>query len=84
MVLLKKLGVDGVFPLHYGRKHDFRKGEKLGKKDHIVFWKKPKKPEWMDEETYEEFPEHLEYEKSLFKILERDSEQKAEFLLLPF
>lgn len=46
MALFKKNGVDGVFPLHFGRHYDFRKGKKLGVKDHIIFWEKSKKPEW--------------------------------------
>ena len=33
MVALKKMGADGVFPLHFGRHHDFRKGKKLGRKE---------------------------------------------------
>jgi hypothetical protein len=53
--LLKKRA-DVIFPIHASRNHDFRKGTRLGKKDHLVQWKKPNKPEWMDEETYAEFP----------------------------
>lgn len=49
-------GVDVVFPIHASRKHDFRKGERLGKGDHLVQWKKPARPEWMDKATYAEFP----------------------------
>lgn len=54
-----KAGVDIVFPINSSRKHDFRKGEKLGKKDHLVQWEKPARPEWMDEKTYRDFPDHI-------------------------
>ncbi len=52
---LMRLKVDVVFPLHNGRHHDFRKGQKLGRKDHIVEWKKPPKPEWMSIKEYNQF-----------------------------
>jgi len=56
-VLSKK--ADGIFKAHIQRYYDFRKGEFLGKKDHIVYWKKPSKPEWMDNVTYEKYPDKI-------------------------
>jgi hypothetical protein len=56
---LMKMGVDAVFPMHGARDCDFRKGERLGKKDHLVDWVKPQKPAWMDNETYESYPETI-------------------------
>lgn len=44
---LMEMGVDVVFPIHYGRHHDFRKGVRLGKKDHLVEWEKPQKPAYL-------------------------------------
>lgn len=55
MAELMKLGVDAVFPIHSARDCDFRRGRQLGKKDHLVEWKKPAKPAWMDEETYHSY-----------------------------
>lgn len=54
---LKQMGVDAVFPMHSGRNTDFRRGKRLGKKDHLVSWKKPTKPKWMEQAVYEKFPE---------------------------
>lgn len=51
-----KMGVDAVFPMHGARDCDFRKGQRLGKKDHLVEWQKPNKPSWMDQETYDSYP----------------------------
>ena len=52
-------GIDGVSPKMSGHKIDFSSGTRLGKNDHLVQWMKPKKPEWMDHETYENFPETI-------------------------
>ena len=56
IAMLIKIGVKVVFPMHAARDCDFRRGKKLGKKDHIVQWIKPKKPKWMDQETYDSIP----------------------------
>jgi len=42
MALLILKGVDAVFRIHASRKVDFRQGIRLGKKDHIVAWNKPR------------------------------------------
>ena len=42
---------------HGSRNSDFRTGKRLGKKDHIARWIKPSKPEWIDQETYDSYPE---------------------------
>lgn len=56
---LIELGIDAVFPIHNARKHDFRTGNRIGKKDHIVLWEKPAKPEWMSQEEYDQFPDEI-------------------------
>jgi len=57
--LLEK-GVDIVFQQHATRKVDFRKGIKIGARDHISTWKKPKHiPHWMTKMQYDSFPETL-------------------------
>jgi hypothetical protein len=53
---LMQLGVDAVFPIHRARHYDFRCGKRLGKKDHLIKWEKPKRPKWMDKDTYKMFP----------------------------
>jgi putative transposase len=54
LALERKLDV--VFRLHHRRDYDFRKGWRLGPDDHIVFWHKPARPDWMDEATYAAMP----------------------------
>ena len=41
ILMLKQRGVDFVAQLHVTRTVDFRRGERLGKHDHIVQWSKP-------------------------------------------
>jgi len=57
---LMRLGVDFVFEQHGARHTDFRTGEMLGRRDHVVKWSRPKaRPEWMTVEEYESYPEEL-------------------------
>jgi len=44
---------------HHLRRSDFRRGQRLGKYDHLIEWTRPQRPEWMDEETYQKIPEKL-------------------------
>lgn len=59
MAALIKRDVSGVFPAHHCRKPDFRKGKRLSKKDHIVGWKKPNKPAWMEQAEYDAVPNEI-------------------------
>lgn len=49
---LVTLGVDIVMPQHHLRITDFRRGQRLGARDHVVTWLRPQRPGWMDEATY--------------------------------
>jgi hypothetical protein len=59
IALLQQQRIDVVMRLHQRRPVDFRKGQRLGKDDHCVVWKKPKRPAWLDEETYRQLPPTL-------------------------
>jgi Transposase DDE domain len=59
IALLRRRGVDGCFRLHQLRHYDFRKGQRLGRGDHVVTWPKPACPKWMDEQTYQSLPASL-------------------------
>ena len=52
-------GVDVLFEQHGSRTTDFRRGQPLGKRDHIVRWPKPTRPEWMTHEQYAHIPDEL-------------------------
>jgi hypothetical protein len=61
IALMIHKGVHVLFQNHAQRKPDFRRGKKLGPRDHIVEWNKPpRKPVWMSDEQYRELPEVLQ------------------------
>ena len=60
IALLLEHNVDFVVRLHQHRTADFRRGKRLGKKDHLVCWQRPAKPDWMDQATYDRMPESIQ------------------------
>jgi hypothetical protein len=52
-------GADAVLRLHGSRRVNFRVGPRLGPGDKLVWWKKPRRPEWMPRAEYEEIPDQL-------------------------
>jgi len=59
LAVLLQMKVDAVFQIHASRRVDFRRGRRLGKRDHIVEWSKPTRPDWMEIEDYEAMPSTL-------------------------
>ncbi|BCG63057.1 MAG: hypothetical protein methR_P0746 [Methyloprofundus sp.] len=58
--LLIQQGTSFVFRQSPNVKTDFKKGRRLGDKDHLIHSKKPpRKPVWMDKETYSKLPNEL-------------------------
>ena len=59
---LRERGIDGVFEQQGARRRstDFRRGRRLGARDHLIELPKPKiRPSWMSEEDYDSAPERL-------------------------
>lgn len=57
---MQAAGVDVLFAQNGARITDFRRGERLGSRDHRVSWPKPKiRPEWMSPEDYAALPDEL-------------------------
>jgi len=50
---------DFVVRLHQCRKTDFSQTERLGEGDHLVEWKRPAQPDWMDHAVYEQIPRSI-------------------------
>jgi Transposase DDE domain len=49
-----------LFEQNAARITDFRRGEALDRRDHLVRWPKPERPpQWMTKEQYETFPDEL-------------------------
>ena len=60
IAMLQAAGVDVVFEQNGARITDFRRGQALGKRDHVVRWPKPRlRPLWMTPQQYASFPEHI-------------------------
>ena len=57
---LAAAGIDVLFEQNGARNTDFRRGQSLGARDHLVYWRKPAaQPEWMTREQYAGFPDEL-------------------------
>jgi Transposase DDE domain len=57
---MQEAGVEVLFEQNGARITDFRRGQQLGKRDHLVRWLKPMVcPQWMTLEHYESFPEEI-------------------------
>jgi putative transposase len=56
IALLLHRGVEVCARLHQRRHVDFRRGKRLGKCDHLIEWKRPAPPPWMDDATYASIP----------------------------
>lgn len=59
LALIQQRGAQVVIRKHQLRATDFRTGQRLGKGDHLVCWRKPQRPPWMSAETYAELPEFI-------------------------
>lgn len=57
IALLRLQGADVLFQQHQRRKADFRKGRRLGARDHVVLWAKPQRPEWLSQALYDALPD---------------------------
>jgi hypothetical protein len=69
IALLQQQGVDFVGRMHAHRKVDFRRGEQLGRYDHVVLWSKPPRPEWMSREQYAAIPATLAIREFRYSIV---------------
>jgi hypothetical protein len=57
---LAAAGVDVVLRQHGSRRTDFRRGQRLGTRDHVVHWPRPAHvPEWMSRAQYRAMPEQI-------------------------
>jgi hypothetical protein len=59
IAMLHLMGVDVLTRQHARRVTDFRRGQRLGKRDHLVVWERPARPAWMREDEYARIPETL-------------------------
>lgn len=77
LAMLKQRGVDSVCCLNSNRTADFRRGRRLGKRDHIVQWPKTTKPRSIDRETYNSLPDFLTMRETHVKVEQPGFRTKA-------
>jgi len=63
--------IDIVVRKHQGRGTDFRTGKRLGKDDHLVFWMRPQRPQWMSAEQYATLPEELTLREVRIRVVQQ-------------
>jgi hypothetical protein len=60
IAMLQAAGVDVLCEQNCARVTDFRRGQALGQRDHLVRWPKPlARPQWMTAQQYDAFPAGL-------------------------
>ena len=60
IALMMQQGSHILVQNHAQRKPDFRRGKKLGIKDHLIEWKKPKRrPAWITQNDYDALPNEI-------------------------
>jgi len=62
---------------HHLRHTDFRRGTRLGKYDHLIVWERPQRPQWMDEETYQQIPATLLLREIRYWVVEKGRRTKT-------
>lgn len=69
---LQARGVDMVTRLHQRRSADFRRGRRLGFKDHLVVWTKPEQmPDWMTHAEYDAMPDQLTIREFRVRVVDK-------------
>jgi len=61
-------GVDVLARRDGKRLLDWRSGRRLGRKDHVVVWRKPARPAWMSRREYRRMPETLRIREAVVEV----------------
>lgn len=69
IALLLSRGTHTCARKHQRRHSDFRRSRRLGKRDHIIEWARPSRPEWMSKDVYAQIPERLELREIHYNIV---------------
>jgi hypothetical protein len=70
IALLLAQGTQTCARKHHLRHSDFRRGQRLGKYDHLIVWTRPQRPAWMEKEAYAQIPETLQLREIRYNIIE--------------
>jgi hypothetical protein len=72
-----KRGIDVVVRKHQHRPTDFRMGQRLGKDDHLVSWRRPHPPKWMSVEQYATLPHDLTLREVRIHVVQKGFRTKS-------
>jgi hypothetical protein len=70
LALLGPRAIQFCTRLHQNRRSDFRRGRRLGDGDHLVTWKRSKRPDWMPPDLYAQICETLTLRELRFVVRE--------------
>lgn len=85
IALLRGGGVEGVFHMHGARTVDFRRGQKLGKHDHLVEWRKPRScPAGLDPQQFAQLPDTLLMREVRYQVPQKGFRPKTMVLATTF
>lgn len=70
IALLLAQGTHTCARKHQRRHSDFRRGQRLGKYDHLIVWTRPQRPQWMDPERYAQIPAQLVLREIRYHVVE--------------
>lgn len=71
IALLLEGGVDYLGRLEGMRRVDFRRGQRLGRYDHVASWSKPHRPAWMNRTLYNRLPETLRLRETRVEVTQK-------------
>jgi putative transposase len=77
IALLLGRGIDVVIRKHQQRHTDFRTGPRLDHDDHLVFWTRPQRPQWMSAEQYAKLPEELTLREVRIRVAQKGFRTKT-------
>jgi hypothetical protein len=77
VALARRRGADVVFRLHQCRAADFRRGLRLGPCDHLVVWRRPRRPAWLGEDDYARLPATLVVRQTRVRVRQRGFRTRA-------
>ncbi len=77
LALLLARGVDSLFRQHQKRPVDFRRGARLGPDDHLITLRRPERPDWMDQATYDALPAELTVREVRVRVARRGFRVKS-------
>jgi hypothetical protein len=70
IAMLLTRDIEFVARLHHSRNEDAYRVKRLGKGSYFVEWPRPSKPDWMEDETYNQMPESITLRQIKVKVEE--------------